>query len=128
MARRLPPWHYSRDRMPSTWTLRQWRLRALELAKEKGAPRACQLCKRPMRQWGLIRLKHPRSYGNERKRIVCIACANLLIHMLDVLEWHGAEEHMPPEEWEGVTMPGDLTEEDRGKDPLNPREEDIRLG
>ena len=109
--RALPPWHYPRKRMPSTWTLKQWRKRALELAKRVGAPRACQVCKRPMRQWGFVSVKHPRSYGKKRSRAVCIACANLVIHLLDILEWHGAEDHMPTEDWGDVPMPTQVMKE-----------------
>ena len=114
--RRYPPWHYPRDRMPHRHTLKLWRQRAAKMARAAGAPKACGICKRPMRQWGQLKLRHPRSYGKSRLRHLCISCANLVIHMLDVLEWHGAQDHLPPEAWEDHPMP-----EDSHKDmPLPP--------
>lgn len=105
MTGRKPPWHYDREDMPTKWTLRRWRRVAMRLARKVGAKRACHFCKRPMNQWGTLAARHPRSYGNQRVRIMCTACANLILHMLDILEWFGAEDHLPAEEWQPGEMP-----------------------
>lgn len=101
MAERLPPWLYPRDELPKRWTLRHWRRIAARRARAAGAKRACGICKRPLHAWGFISLKHPRSYGKTRRRDLCTNCAELLIHMLDVLEWFGACDGLAPEDWEG---------------------------
>jgi len=107
-VRRYPPWHYPRSNMPHRRTLRRWRKLANDLARAVGAPMACGICKRPLRQWGKVIIRHPRSYGRSRVRKICTACSNLIIHMIDVLEWHGAQDHLAPEEWHGEPMPEDV--------------------
>ena len=97
MSNRQPPWYYPRDKIPHARTLRRWRKLATQMAKAVGAPMACGICKRPLRQWGRLTIRHPRSYGKSRNRNICTACTNLIIHMVDVLEWHGAEDHLSPE-------------------------------
>jgi len=58
-----------------------------------------------MRAWGRLFLVHPRSEGKSRRRYVCTSCAELLITMLDVLEWYGACDHLPPEVWRPEPTP-----------------------
>jgi len=96
---RRPPWDYTREEIPSRFTLASWRRVAVRLAKEKGALTACGICKRPLHSYGRFMLKHPRSLGKSRKRKICIICADLLTTMLDVLEWHGASDNLPAEIW-----------------------------
>ena len=105
--RRLPPWYYRKDQMPSSWSLSNWRKIANELARKMGGRAACGLCKRPLKQWGLLSVKHPRSRGSRRNRRICTACANLMIHLIDVLEWFGASDNLPPEDFyeEGYEPP-----------------------
>jgi len=97
---RLPPWHYRRDEVPHADTLARWRKRAYELAKEAGANTACGICKRPMDQWGHLHIRHPRSHGNARTRLLCTPCAELMLQLIDVLEWFGACDHLPAEDFD----------------------------
>lgn len=99
--RLLPPWKYPHDTIPSRWTLRDWRRKALEMARKAGFLMCCGICKRPVRSWGFIHFRHPASYGKTRHRKICRTCANLVIHMLDVLEWHLSCENLPETLTEG---------------------------
>jgi hypothetical protein len=39
------------------------------------------------------------SKGKSRQRKICRICADLLVHVLDVLEWYGASDNLPAEIW-----------------------------
>jgi hypothetical protein len=54
-----------------------------------------------------LSLRHPRSYGNSRHRKVCRTCAELLLTLIDVLEWFGASDELPIEHYHDVPD-GDL--------------------
>ena len=96
---RKAPWLYPRDTMPSRFTLASWRRVATKRAKSLGAPFACGICKRPLHSYGRLMLKHPMSHGKSRQRKICRICADLLITLLDVLEWYGAADNLPAELW-----------------------------
>lgn len=95
MPRMYPPWHYARDTMPGRILLREWRVRAQEMARKLGYRTACGLCKRPVMRWGTVIVNHPVAWGWWRERKICYHCANLIIHMMDLLEWKGASENTP---------------------------------
>lgn len=107
---RLLPWEYPKDKLPSRWTLRRWRDVANKLARARGAKRACSICKRPINQWGMLRIKHPRTYGKSRYRTLCSSCATVINTMLDVLEWYGASQNMPAETWRPRPSPEEVAE------------------
>lgn len=107
VKRRMPPWHYPRDWLPSWWTLADWRKRARDLAQSIGAKTSCDLCKRPTNAWGMVALCHPLINGhNWTRRRTCPNCATLMVHMLQVLEWLGACDNLPP-----MTVPEELLPE-----------------
>jgi len=96
---RKPPWSYHRDEVPNRFTLAAWRRVASRIAREKGALTACGICKRPLHSYGRFMLKHPMSHGKSRQRKICTICADLLVTLLDILEWHGASDNLPAELW-----------------------------
>ena len=98
MARR-PPWQYRPDEIPDRFVLARWRRAATKRAKAAGAQFACGICKRPLHSYGRLTLKHPMSMGKSRQRKLCRVCADLLTHVLDVLEWYGASDNLPAELW-----------------------------
>ena len=108
---RMPPWCYPRDVIPSRWTLAYWRRAARRLAKKAGCVSSCDICKRPLHQYGWLKLYHPHSRGNLRYRRLCSTCSELLIHMLDVLEWFGASHELPPDRIRGVPTPEEIPDE-----------------
>ena len=102
---RMPPWKYPKKVLPRYDTLGRWRTIARRLARERGARTACDLCKRPLHHYGQLRIRHPRSRGRSRNRTVCAPCATILIHLVDILEWSGACDHLPTEHWEEFPIP-----------------------
>lgn len=115
-TRRYPPWYYAK-RLPNADTLARWRKRARAMAKERGANNSCDICKRPVRQWGTVAVKHPKSlHGNKRTRAICSICAELLGLLIDIMEWHGASDNMPPEAFDDMP-PGHLPDDPQAELP-----------
>lgn len=114
------PWRYPRDVVPSRWTLASWRRAAGRLARRLGFRRACGLCKRPMAQFGWLQIKHPRSLGKTRHRRICTPCAEILIQLMDVLEWYGACDHLPPDVWRPEPTPEEAAHMQQDLDVFGP--------
>ena len=108
LRNRMMPWRYPRDEMPSRWTLAKWRMAAIRVARQSGYVTACGICKRPVNFYGFFDLRHPRSYGKARRRRICVACADLLVATLDVLEWFGTCDNMPPDVWRPQATPEEV--------------------
>ncbi len=103
MARK-PPWFHKPDTLPDRFVLARWRRVATRRAKAVGAPFACGICKRPLHSYGRLMLKHPMSHGKSRQRKICRICADLLVTLLDVLEWYGASDNLPAEIWHDTRL------------------------
>lgn len=97
-SRQATPWrHYPDDGPASLETLRRWRVLADARARKKGAKRACNLCKRPINQWGYVILRPIGYRAKPRRRYICHTCWTTLVTLLDSLETSGQLDNLPPE-------------------------------
>lgn len=127
--RRFNLWKYDTGQLPHRKTLERWRKRARKLARTRGATTACDLCKRPLNRWGGLFIRHPYSYGKSRKRRTCKSCTDLVMLLVDVMEWKGASDHLPPEVFNKLKGENHRRpEEVKWKDLLDPMPGDAGYG
>lgn len=99
------PWRCYKvnERTPGVPTLREWRVKARQRAKEAGAYTACDLCKRPIQRehrFGRIGIRPAKAWRSMlRVRVICHGCYLVIRAMLDDMEARGAKDHLPPEDY-----------------------------
>lgn len=94
-----PPWKKVRKAKQTPRMLAKWREIATGAALQKGARRACGLCKRAMMGLGSVEVRPPWPTKTVRKRWLCVEC------------WKGVTDWLELQEYErdGYDLPIDRT-------------------
>lgn len=107
MGNGLPLWKDWHGGNPSARTLSRWRVRAVQLAKAKGAHTACHLCKRPVLReyrYGRISLRPGNAWRSKAKvRHICHSCFLVLDSLVTEMEILGSRDHLPPEDYADIS-------------------------
>jgi hypothetical protein len=97
------PWRKFDGEIPHDSTMRRWRRRADELAREQGCKGACHICFRPVcGRRGSLKLMAPGIYRQRPFEVMlCTACWSFLKQTILIQQTKLHRDHLAPEDLDG---------------------------